>query len=227
MMSSDRDPDGVTAEQIPFYLRTGVDQATAATLAAHGNSYAARVSVVPRGFRRIADGMVLTIGGQDWRVVVGRGHAPEHACLHCPALGVLIAGDQVLPKISPNVSVWPTEPDGNPLARYLASLAMLRGAIGDNVLVLPSHKLPFHGLHARIDQLAAHHRERLDAILAVCDAPHSALEIVPLLFRRALDNQQLVFALGEALAHLHLLTAEGKLQRDEGADGIYRFRRVA
>ena len=223
MMSSDRDPEGFTAEQIPFYVRAGIDRETAAVLAAHGNNYAARVSPVPRGFQRIADGMRLHIGGREWRVIIGRGHAPEHACLHCPELDLFIAGDQVLPKISPNVSVWPTEPDGNPLARYLASIAMLRETVPDSVLVLPSHNLPFRGLHARIDQLAKHHRERLDIVLAACAAPQRTIEIVPLLFRRKLDNQQLVFALGEALAHLHPLVAEGRLRREMGEDGAYWF----
>ena len=160
MMSADHDDDAFAADQLPFYRRTGLDEATVQIFAARGNQYAKRVGPVPRFFHRIADGMAIEIGGRSWHVVIGRGHAPEHACLHCPALGLLIAGDQVLPKISPNISVWPNEPDANPLARYLESLETLRGAIPADVLVLPSHNLPFYGLDTRIDQLASHHAAR-------------------------------------------------------------------
>ena len=226
MLSRDDDHAGFAADQAPFYRRTGIDEATVAAITAGGNSYAPRVSPVPRSFRRIADGDTIAIGGHDWRVIVGRGHAPEHACLSCPSLDLFIAGDQVLPKISPNVSVWPTEPDGDPLSRYLTSLETLRAAVADSVLVLPSHNLPFRGLHARIDQLAEHHRERLDAVIEACATPRSARDIVPFLFRRELDAHQMMFAVGEALAHLHLLWAAGKLSRNAGIDAVYRFVRA-
>src|ERR1035441_3876150 len=97
---------------------------------------------LPESFRRIVDGETLTIGGNEWTVVVGNGHSPEHACLYCPALRLLIAGDQVLPKISSNVSVYPTEPDANPLADWLNSLAAIARRIPDDVLVLPAHNSP-------------------------------------------------------------------------------------
>ncbi len=129
----------------------------------------------------------------------------------------------MLPKISPNISVWPNEPDANPLARYLESLETLRGAIPADVLVLPSHNLPFYGLDTRIDQLASHHAERLAEIESACARPHSTMEIVPLLFRRKLDTQQLAFAIGEALAHLHYLVAAGRVTRSERADGVFMF----
>jgi glyoxylase-like metal-dependent hydrolase (beta-lactamase superfamily II) len=223
MLSLDRDDAAFAEEQRPFYARTGVDAETVAAFAGRGNQYAPRVSPLPRGFRRIAEGDELSIGGRSWRVVIGRGHAPEHACLHCAEEDIFIAGDMVLPKISPNVSVWPTEPEGNPLARYLESIQALRRLVPPEVLVLPSHGLPFRGLHTRIDQLEAHHRERLDTILAACATPQSAIEIVPLLFRRHLDSHQLGFAIGEALAHLNLLLAEGRLSRSEDATGVYRY----
>jgi glyoxylase-like metal-dependent hydrolase (beta-lactamase superfamily II) len=223
MMSTDRDDAGFAADQRAFYRRAGLDEATVGSFAARGNQYAERVGPVPRGFHRISDGMEIDIGGRRWRVIIGRGHAPEHACLHCPELGLFIAGDQVLPKISPNISVWPNEPDANPLARYLDSLETLRREVPADVLVLPSHNLPFYGLDTRIDQLASHHAERLAEIESACALPHSTMEIVPLLFRRQLDAQQLGFAIGEALAHLHCLVAAGRLIRSEGADGIYVF----
>jgi glyoxylase-like metal-dependent hydrolase (beta-lactamase superfamily II) len=224
MLTVDRDEAAFATDQISFYRRTGLDAATIETFAARGNQYAPRVGAVPRAFHRIEDGMSIEIGGRRWRVIVGRGHAPEHACLHCAELDLFIAGDQVLPKISPNISVWPNEPDGNPLARYLESLETLRREVPADVLVLPSHNLPFYGIDTRIDQLARHHAERLAELEAACATPRTAMEIVPLLFRRKLDTQQLGFAIGEALAHLHYLVDAGRLTRGERADGVYLFR---
>jgi glyoxylase-like metal-dependent hydrolase (beta-lactamase superfamily II) len=225
MLGGDHDDVAFAADQAPFYHRTGLDRATVQMFAGRGNQYAKRVGPVPRRFHRIADGMAIEIGGRRWQVIIGRGHAPEHACLFCPELDLFIAGDQVLPKISPNISVWPNEPDADPLARYLESLEVLRRAVPSDVLVLPSHNLPFYGLDTRIDQLAAHHAERLAEIEIACAAPHTTMEIVPVLFRRKLDSQQLGFAIGEALAHLHYLVGTGRLVRSERADGVYVFTR--
>jgi glyoxylase-like metal-dependent hydrolase (beta-lactamase superfamily II) len=224
MLTIDRDDAAFAADQISFYRRIGLDQATIETFAARGNQYAQRVGAVPRAFHRIEDDMSIEIGGRNWRVIVGRGHAPEHACLHCAELDLFIAGDQVLPKISPNISVWPNEPNANPLKRYLDSLETLRREVPADVLVLPSHNLPFYGIDTRIDQLALHHAERLTELEAACVKPHTAMEIVPLLFRRKLDVQQLGFAIGEALAHLNYLVDAGRLMRGERADGVYLFR---
>ncbi len=197
------------------------------SLASTARNYRRGVPSVPAAFQRIADGMTIEIGGREWRVIVGEGHAPELACLYCAEAGVLISGDQVLPRISPNVSVQAHEPDGDPLARYLASLAKLRAAVPAETLVLPSHNLPFYGVHARIDALAAHHQARCEEIVAACVTPHSAVDLLPLLFRRPLDRHQTAFALGEALAHLHYLMARGALDRELGQDGVYRFTRSA
>jgi glyoxylase-like metal-dependent hydrolase (beta-lactamase superfamily II) len=210
-----------------FARRAGLDAAAGALFAARHDAYRRGVPAVPARFHRLADGMSLAIGGRCWRVIVGEGHAPELACLYCPESGVLIAGDQILPQISPNISLTPHEPDGDPLARYLASLDKLRRAVPPDVLVLPSHNLPFYGLHRRIDALARHHAARCAQILAICGQPKSAAELVPLLFRRPLDRHQVGFALGEALAHLHYLAARGEIERVPGADGVDRFLRKA
>jgi glyoxylase-like metal-dependent hydrolase (beta-lactamase superfamily II) len=184
------------------------------------------VSPVPHRFHRLSDGAALRIAGRDWRVIVGRGHAPEHACLYSRDLDVLIAGDQVLPKISPNVSLWANEPEGEPLALYLASLAKLKQEIPESALVLPSHGLPFRGLHRRIDQLAQHHEARLAELEAACAEPRTCAEIVPVLFRRQLDAHQMGFAVGETLAHLQHLVTLGRMSRGERADGVYTYRQI-
>ncbi len=160
-------------------------------------------------------------------MLIGEGHAPEHACLFCEETGVLIAGDQILPRISPNISVQTYEPDGDPLARYLASLKKLRGQLPPEILVLPSHNLPFRGVHQRIHELAAHHDERCAEVLAACYRPMSAADMVPILWRRQLDRHQTGFALGEALAHLHYLVGQGEIERTPDENGVNRFLRKA
>jgi glyoxylase-like metal-dependent hydrolase (beta-lactamase superfamily II) len=209
-----------------FAHRAGLDAASCELFGEREYSYRRGVPSVPASFQRLSDRMLLEIGGREWRVIVGEGHAPELACLYCAEIGVLISSDQVLPKISPNISVQPHEPDGDPLALYLASLGELRKAVPPEVLVLPSHNLPFYGLHRRIDALAAHHRARCREVLAACEQPKTATQLLPTLFRRPLDWHQLGFALGEALAHVHYLMHQGALDRDLGPDGVYRFART-
>jgi glyoxylase-like metal-dependent hydrolase (beta-lactamase superfamily II) len=209
-----------------FARRAGLDPASSELFGEHGKGYRRGVPSVPPSFQRLADGVTISIDRREWRVIVGEGHAPELACLYCAEIGVLISSDQVLPKISPNISVQAHEPDGDPLRRYLASLGKLRDAVPPESLVLPSHNLPFFGLHARIATLAAHHQARCEEILAACERPHAAVDLLPILFRRPLDRHQMAFALGEALAHLHYLMAQGALDRALGADGVYRFTRA-
>jgi glyoxylase-like metal-dependent hydrolase (beta-lactamase superfamily II) len=210
-----------------FARRAGLDQRTSELFRERKNSYRRGVPAVPASFHRLSDGMTIAIGGREWRIIVGEGHAPELACLYCAETGVLISADQVLPKISPNISVAAHEPDSDPLARYLASLAKLRQEVPSDTLVLPSHNLPFLGLHRRIDKLAVHHGVRCAEIVAACDVPKSAMELVPVLFRRALDQHQLGFALGEAVAHLNYLVHQGALRRMLDSDGVHRFMRLS
>jgi glyoxylase-like metal-dependent hydrolase (beta-lactamase superfamily II) len=101
------------------------------------------------------------IGDHTWRVIVGRGHSPEHACLVLPRPGLLISGDQVLPRISSNVSVFPTEPDADPLGDWMLA-GPDQALVPDDVLVLPAHNDPFRGLHARLDDLSPGHERGLD-----------------------------------------------------------------
>jgi glyoxylase-like metal-dependent hydrolase (beta-lactamase superfamily II) len=201
------------------------DEESQTKIKARTNYYKSMVPDLPHAYRRLLGGDVLAIGGHDWTCHAGYGHAPEHMSLHCAQLGVLISGDMVLPRISTNVSVADLEPEGNPLALYLASIERLR-ALPADTLVLPSHGRPFRGLHTRIDQLAAHHEERFADVLRACaQAPQSAADLLPVLFRRALDAHQTFFAMGEAIAHLHYLYYAGKARRTLGADGIHRFAR--
>ncbi|WP_028226016.1 MBL fold metallo-hydrolase [Paraburkholderia ferrariae] len=185
--------------------------------------YTTLVPALPTQYRRLREADTVTIGGRDWRVVTGYGHSPEHCALLCEETRVLISGDMVLPRISTNVSVFEIEPEGNPLGLYLESLGRYE-TMPEDTLVLPSHGKPFRGVRTRIAQLRAHHDARLAEVVEACTkAPQSAADIVPLMFKRQLDIHQLTFAMGEALAHLHLLWLAGKLKRETGADGVIRF----
>lgn len=210
----------------PHFQRNGVQgSALTAQLEGRRNYYPALVPAVPASYIRLQDDQAVSVGGRDWRVITGFGHAPEHVALHCESLGVLISGDMVLPRISTNVSVFAIEPQANPVQLYLDSLGKYE-RLAATTLVLPSHGKPFRGLHVRINQLREHHAERLAEVLEACIAPCSAADIVPIMFPRPLDAHQLSFALGEALAHLHLLWFEHRLQRRQGADGVFRFQRA-
>jgi glyoxylase-like metal-dependent hydrolase (beta-lactamase superfamily II) len=217
--------DGPSA--VPHFARHGlVDAALRQQLASRVNYYPSLVPAVPAAFTRLRDGDEVRIGGRAWRVITGFGHSPEHVSLYCDNLRILISGDMVLPRISTNVSVFAVEPEGNPLKLYLDSLGKFAD-LPDDTLVLPSHGKPFRGLHVRIAQLRAHHTERLAEVATACVQQQSAVDIVPLMFRRKLDAHQLSFAIGEALAHLHYLWYAGRLDRVTGPDGIIRFVTIA
>jgi glyoxylase-like metal-dependent hydrolase (beta-lactamase superfamily II) len=219
------DPASELDARLAFYRAHGLDAARLDALHNRGNQYPQGVPTLPRHYRRLRDGDIETIGGRRWRVVVGRGHAPEQALLHCAELDVLIAGDQVLPKITPNVAVQHSEPLANPLKLFLDTLDRLH-YLPDDTLVLPSHGLPFRGLKVRLDAMRAHHDDRLAEVLASCAEPRTTVDIVGVLFRPDLDIHQLGFALGEALAHLRFLEDAGRLARATGADGVIRFTRT-
>lgn len=208
-----------------FYARAGMPPAYMAEMAkVWGKRRASGMSMpeMPAGYHRLEHGDVLTIGRHDWRVLVGSGHSPEHACLYCAALKVLISGDQILPVITSNVSVFPTEPDANPLKVWMESHDRFL-SIPDDTLVLPAHNLPFHGVRKRLRDLISHHEDRMLAIEEHCTAPAVAKDLLPVLFARQLDPRQMMMALGEAIAHLHLLMHRNRIERRLHDDGRYRF----
>jgi glyoxylase-like metal-dependent hydrolase (beta-lactamase superfamily II) len=168
------------------------------------------------------DGDRLEAAGRTWDIVETGGHCRGHLCLHDAAGGILVSGDQVLPSISPNVSVISSRPDADPLREFLASLARL-DRCAEDTLVLPSHGRPFRGLHRRTADLRAHHRQQLALLEAACGEPRSAFELLPVMFGRPLKGFHRVLAMGETVAHLNYLASDDRLQREIGADGIARF----
>ena len=207
---------------IELFRANGIDAEKLELVKKRGNSYGRGVPALPVSFRRIMDGDVLEINGRSWRAIMGYGHSPEHAALYCEEMSVLISGDMVLPSISTNVSVWAADPLGNPLKLFLESITRY-GQLPADTLILPSHGLPFRGLHPRVAQLHRHHLERLAEVEVACDEPRHACDLIPVLFRRKLDMHQVFFALGESIAHLHYLESKARLVRLAGGDGVIRF----
>ncbi|HEY0051858.1 MAG TPA: MBL fold metallo-hydrolase [Caulobacteraceae bacterium] len=180
----------------------------------------------PDGFERMTDGDVLNIDGRGWRVVGGNGHCPEHACLLREDDQVFISGDQVLPKISSNVSVWPTEPKADPLSDWIASLAKLKREVPADALVLPSHGEPFLGLHGRLDALARGHEASLKRLRRRLREPKRAVDVFSTLFARPVGRGDFGMATGESLAHLHCLLTRGEAVKETDADGVDWWRAI-
>jgi glyoxylase-like metal-dependent hydrolase (beta-lactamase superfamily II) len=207
-----------------FYLRNGLDPKTTAIVTTQGHGYLRMVTPLPPTFNRIVAGDTLRIGGRSFAVMSGDGHAPEQIMLYCAEENLFFAFDQVLAKISPNVSVWAVDPLGNPLGLYLRSLRALRVQLPADALVLPGHQLPFYGLHTRSSELIAHHEQRCAAIEDACrTAPRSAADLVPVIFHHPLDPHQMSFAFSEVLAHVNYMVSERRLVWTTPENGIARI----
>ena len=203
--------------------RCGAPGETAYEMAASSATFANRVTEPPPVYTRLQAGDVLTIGGRKWVCRIGGGHAPEQAALWCEDDRLLLIGDQILPNISPNVSVWHSQPEENPLAAYL-QLLNAQGDLPEDAKVLSAHGLPFLGLNSRAAWLKAHHDERLDALLGAfggdpIDVWTALLALFPQ--ENELDAHQKNFALGETLAHLNHLVGLGTIRRLDGALTLY------
>jgi len=210
---------------INFWRENGLEEKRAEAYRDGRTSFSNVMAPPPVTLRRIVAGEEIDIGGRRWQVIIGSGHSPEHAALYCRECNVLISGDQILPRITTNISLWATEPAGDPLRRYLTTIEEFR-PLPQNVFVLPSHDRPFYGLHDRLDGLIAHHQNRLEATYDAITQPTTATEIIPVLFKREIDGFQIGFAMGEALSHLNYLVVDGRLERRKDADGIVRYRRA-
>jgi len=207
-----------------FYKSHGMDDEAATIVGDMGLGYLTMVSELPPTFRRIVADDIVKIGNQNFMAISGDGHSPEQIMLFCDAAKVFLVADQVLAKITPNVSVWGEQPNDNPLGWYLRSLQMLQIQIPSDVLVLPGHRLPFYGLHLRCQQIIQHHQERCDMVYRACRLKAlSVADLIDVLFRPNLDPHQLSFAFGEALAHVNFMTADGRLRRAVDTQGQHRF----
>lgn len=208
---------------VKFYRAAGWEQEDLDRYVDRFGGFGKAVSQLPDAYRRLSDGDAVDIGGRTWRVIMGCGHSPEHACLYQPDLNILISGDQVLPRISSNVSVFPTEPEADPLADWIASCRKLKAAIPEDVLTLPSHNEPFLGAHKRLDALVEGHETGMRRILSRLDQPRRAVDLFTALFARTIDRDSLGMATGETIAHLNCLKGRGLVASGrEGETLLYR-----
>jgi glyoxylase-like metal-dependent hydrolase (beta-lactamase superfamily II) len=208
------DPGALEAEHyVNFYLDHGLGAEETRLIVTRGHSYLRIVRPVPLTFRRLCAGDELRIGRRSFKVFTGGGHAPEQVFFYCQNEKLFISADQVLNRISPNVSVSPVDPDGDPLGLYLRSLDAIAATVPGDVLVLPGHDMPFHNMHGRIAELIAHHELRCGLIIDACrKGPKSAAELVPSIFKGHFGPHEMGFAFSEVLSHVNYLLRRGRLE---------------
>jgi glyoxylase-like metal-dependent hydrolase (beta-lactamase superfamily II) len=209
---ADKDTDAIKPRE-DFYRRHGLSEAQIGV-------------TLPHDYKRLRNGNVLTIGNDRWQVVIGEGHSPEHVSLYCAERRILIAGDQILPAITTNVSTWPGEPEFDAVGAFLGTCKKFLDLLDHDTFILPSHRKPFFNVRRRLRDLAVHHADRLNLILDGAGRETSAGKLIDVLFRSGLDGHQVGFAMGEIIAHLNHLVVLGHMQMIETRSQV-RYRRVS
>jgi glyoxylase-like metal-dependent hydrolase (beta-lactamase superfamily II) len=213
-------------EGMDLYRGAGFTKIQLDSYAERFGGFGRAVSKLPDNYRRLRDKEIIKIGKYTWEVVVGSGHCPEHVCLYSKELKLLISGDQVLPKISSNVSVFPTEPLSNPLEDWLDSCHSIKERVPNNVLILPAHNEPFRGLHERLDNLINGHERNLERLLELCKEPKRAIDVFSVLFKRTISDDVLLMATGESIAHLNCLLMRNLINTDKDKNGVIYYKKV-
>tara|TARA_R110000824_G_scaffold179222_1_gene359395 strand:+ start:413 stop:1477 length:1065 start_codon:yes stop_codon:yes gene_type:complete len=209
---------------VDFFRRAGWNDAQIDNYKERFGGFGRGVSQMPDAFHRLADGDTFEMAGEAWEVITGNGHSPEHACLYCPSLNLLISGDQLLPRISSNVSVHPTEPDADPLLDWMNSCEKLLERLPEDVLVLPAHNEPFRGAHARLRHLIDGHETGLSRLKGrMQKGPLTVMDTFTSLFGRAIQPDEVGMATGEAIAHLNCMVHRGEVVSIVGDDGVSRY----
>ena len=208
---------------VRFYRSAGFDDAALQRYQDRFGEFGKAVYRMPDSYRRIHDGDRFRIGAYEWQAITTSGHCPEHVSLYEPDHRLLIGGDQLLPTISSNVSVWPTEPDADPLGDWLAGCRRLQREIHADTLVLPSHGKPFRGAHQRLQALIDEHDENLNGLRELCREPRRVVDTFELLFRSRINDGNLIMATGEARAHLNYLVHRDVLgvRTEDGVDWFH------
>jgi glyoxylase-like metal-dependent hydrolase (beta-lactamase superfamily II) len=218
--------DRPTPEGLTFYRRAGLSEAALAQKAGERPfNFADIVDPLPLGFTRLTEGQSLQAGGRTWTIRIGHGHAPDHATLWSDDR-IVLGGDQLLPGISANIGVYPTEPDADPLSDWLDSCRAFRPHALEGQLVLPGHKLPFTGLPFRLIQMIENHEGALDRLLDHLATPRTAVDCFLPLFRREIGPAEFGLALVEAIAHLNCLLQRGLVSRSLTPGGAWEWDRL-
>ena len=216
-----------TPEQLAFWRGAGMDPELLAKRAEERPfNFADVVHPLPLGFTRLTEGEVLTMGGRRWQVHMGDGHAPEHATFWSLDDDLVIGGDQLLPGISANIGVYPTEPMADPLGDWIAACQRFATLAEDRHFVLPGHKLPFTGLPLRLRQMEENHHSAIARLLDHLATPRSACACFPALFKRAIGPAEYGLAMVEAVAHLNYLVHRGLARRVLSPEGVWLWERA-
>nr|WP_261496918.1 MBL fold metallo-hydrolase [Defluviimonas sediminis] len=226
MLTLDEQPVPV-AETLAFWTAAGMDAARLARRAAERPfNFCDVVAPLPLGFTRLRDGDRITIGGRDWAVRTGDGHAPEHATFWADGDNLVLGGDQLLPSISANLGVYASEPGADPVAEWIASAERFRAFANPHQLVLPGHRLPFTGLPLRLTQMIENHLGALSRLETFLEKPRMAAQCFPALFRREIGEAEYGLALVEAVAHLNHLLKAGRVTRRLTNRGVWRWQKA-
>ena len=211
---------------LDYYKKCGYDKESLQHFIERIEYRKSLVSKLNKSFKHIKDQEMLNLSDGEWKIIVAKGHSPEHACLYSEKKNIFICGDILLPRITPNVSVNPANPDSNPLRDWLESLEKIKQSIPHDVLVLPSHGYPYQGAHRRIEAIVNNHHEKLERIYQYIDEPKSVTELFPVLFDSKINQHTLVLAVGETMSHLNYLVAENRLKKSIDEKGLYLFSRT-
>ena len=214
-------------ETVTFYKRAGMDpDVLAKRQSERPFNFADCVVPIPLGFHRLIEGGTITMGARIWDIRMGNGHAPEHATFWSRNDNLVIGGDQLLPSISPNLGVYPTEPEADPVADWLEACERLLPFARHDQLVLGGHKLPFTGLPMRLAQMIENHHSALKRLVDFLTEPYTAGQCFPPLFKRKIGEGEYGLALVEAVAHVNHLYQLGLVNRQLNEDGAWVYQAV-
>jgi len=213
-------------EGLIFYKKAGYNEEQLELYKMRFGGFGKAITPLPNSFDRLVEGQTIQIGTHKWEVIIGSGHSPEHACLYSRELNICFSGDQILPNISSNVSVWPTEPEANPLENWINSCKKLKDILPEDVLICPAHGIPFRGAHKRLSKLIEHHEKALARLYEFCKTPRMATEVYSVLFRREINDGNRIMAVGESVAHLNCLKERGLISRRLNDAGQFTYKAI-
>jgi len=200
-----------------YYRNAGAPEPLIAAISERGNSFLRTCDELPATYTRVQEGQTLVIGDRTWQVMIGRGHAPEMILLYCAADKLLISADQVVARITPNISIWAFDTEADPLRDFIACCDTLPQTIPNDVTVLPGHGRPFQNFHERLPSYNVFHENRLNKLRGgMTDVPQTLFQLLKILFPKELTPRDFVFALGETQSHVNYLMHAGEAVKITG-----------
>jgi len=206
-------PDVPCGAHIAFYEQAGMKGIELESFKRRApSSYSDNVGPLPESYTRLVEGQELKIGGRVWTVRMGHGHAAEHVTLWSDD-NLAVVGDQILPSISPNLTVHFSEPEADCVSEWLESCDRFEQLANDNLLCLPGHNRPFTGAPFRCRQLAENCLRVISRIESALTKSQSAMDLMPVIYRRDIAANEKTALIGETMGYLNHLYAAGKIRR--------------